>query len=67
MNNKIIQIATAFLLGVFTILSIRNYQIQSTQKELLRLQIIQLKQSIENNKLEKEILLKHKQEASVAN
>jgi len=62
-NNKIIQIATAFLLGVFTILSIRSYQIQSTQKELLRLQIIQLKQSIENDKLEKEILLKYKQEA----
>lgn len=67
MNNKIIPIAIAFLLGVFTILSVRNYQIQSTQKELLRLQIIQLKQDIENLKLEKEVLIKYKLEASDAN
>lgn len=60
---KPIPIAIAFLLGVFTILSVRNYQIQSTQKELLRLQIIQLKQDLELQKLEKEVLIKYKQEA----
>lgn len=64
MNNKIIPIAIAFLLGVFTILSVRNYQIQSTQKELLRLQIIQLKQDLELQKLEKEVLIKYKQEVA---
>jgi len=56
-----IYLSAICILTIF--ITVRQYQLQSTQKELLRLQIIHLKQNIENDKLEKEILLKYKQEA----
>lgn len=56
-SRKLVAVSIIIMLGAFITMSIRNYQIQSVQKELLRLQIIKQKLDIENLKIEKRILL----------